>query len=172
MKRKPILQEDINPLSWLSEVDSESEKKSAVIQHKNELLTGSAERNSGETCKDRDDKDVSNERLRTVAMPAETKKGEIMTDTESEILEVGDDLSIVQVSRLKEEWVNYIDGGKDITIDASKVEDVDTAGMQLLASFVKSINDSGRNVNWCEASSEMQEAISELALDEALAFAL
>ncbi len=79
-----------------------------------------------------------------------------------------EDISISQVTLLKEAWLPYLDNGKNLTIDASAVDDIDTAGLQLLLSFVKTVNEAGRSVNWQQPSETLMTAVKETSLKDAL----
>ncbi len=85
-----------------------------------------------------------------------------------EILVLDEDISIIHVAKLKENWLPYVDSLKNITIDAEKVEDIDTAGLQLLLSFVKTIKEKGRKVSWQAPSETLVTAVTETALKDVI----
>ncbi len=85
-----------------------------------------------------------------------------------EILVLDEDVSIIHVAQLKENWLPYVDSLKNITIDAEKVEDIDTAGLQLLLSFVKAVKEKGRKVSWQAPSETLVAAVTETALKEVI----
>ncbi len=95
-----------------------------------------------------------------------------MAASNEEIIVLEEDVSIVQVAGLKEAWLPYLDSGKDIKIDASAVEDVDTAGLQLLLSFVKTASESGRSVSWQSPSEALIQAVQETSLKDPLGIKL
>lgn len=95
-----------------------------------------------------------------------------MATSNSEKIVLEEDVSIVQVAILKEAWLPVLDSGKDITIDASAVEDIDTAGLQLLLSLVKTAKDSGRSVTWDGPSEAVINAVKETSLRDALGIQL
>jgi len=95
-----------------------------------------------------------------------------MATSNSEKIVLEEDVSIVQVAVLKEAWLPVLDSGKDINIDASAVEDIDTAGLQLLLSLVKTAKDSGRSVTWQEPSEAVINAVKETSLRDALGIQL
>jgi len=91
-----------------------------------------------------------------------------MATSNSEKIVLEEDVSIVQVAILKEAWLPVLDSGKDIDINASAVEDIDTAGLQLLLSLVKTAKDSGRTVTWESPSEAVINAVKETSLRDAL----
>ncbi len=96
---------------------------------------------------------------------------ELIDDTDSsdeEKLVLDEDISIIRVAQLKENWLPFIDSTKNITIDASQVEDIDTAGLQLLLSFVKTVKASGREIYWDSPSETLSVAVKETALKEVM----
>lgn len=119
-----------------------------------------------------------------IAMQTETmeetgavEKGvtEVIDDANSsdeEKLVLDEDISIIRVAQLKENWLPFIDSTKNITIDASQVEDIDTAGLQLLLSFVKTVKSTGREVYWDSPSETLSVAVKETALKEVMGLAM
>ena len=95
-----------------------------------------------------------------------------MATSNSEKIVLEEDVGIAQVAILKEAWLPVLDSGKDITIDASAVEDIDTAGLQLLLSLVKTAKDSGRSVTWERPSETVINAVKETSLRDALGIQL
>jgi len=57
-----------------------------------------------------------------------------------------------------------------IEIDASEVSRVDTAIVQLLASFLTDAENSGVQVSWRSVSDEMKEGVRLLGMDQILSF--
>ncbi len=100
----------------------------------------------------------------------EMKTDEPAQDCEQIVLQ--EDVSIIHVAMLKESWLPCIDSSKNINIDASAVEDIDTAGLQLLLSFVKTVNGSGRTVSWENPSETMIKAVTETALKDVMGIRL
>lgn len=56
-------------------------------------------------------------------------------------------ITLTEVSQLKDSLLGHI-GASEIHIDVSKVEHIDTAGMQLLLSFSKAIQKKGGKLSW------------------------
>ncbi len=94
--------------------------------------------------------------------------GDEAAQGEVEQIVLQEDVSIIHVAALKESWLPCVDSGKDVCIDAAAVEDIDTAGLQLLLSFVKTVNASGRSVSWKNPSETMVKAVTETALKDVM----
>ena len=77
-------------------------------------------------------------------------------------------LAINDAKALFAELHKKIDVSKDITIDASTVEMVDTAILQLLLSFVRKVRANGLKVNWKKPSKEFVNRIEMLNLVDLL----
>jgi len=60
--------------------------------------------------------------------------------------------SIQNVEELRQQLVAVSDTISTVVVDASKVESIDTAALQLLAAFVKSVREQSRTVEWRELS--------------------
>lgn len=56
-------------------------------------------------------------------------------------------ITLTEVSQLKDSLLGHI-GASEIHIDVSKVEHIDTAGMQLLLAFSKAIQKKGGKLSW------------------------
>jgi anti-anti-sigma regulatory factor len=61
-------------------------------------------------------------------------------------------------------------GAVPVTLDGSSVESVDGAGLQLLAGFIKSADESSLPVSWCGASERLREAAAIVGLGGVLHF--
>ena len=57
-------------------------------------------------------------------------------------------------------------------IDASAVQRIDTAALQLLAAFVRDLRADGRVVEWTECSTALRRAADSLGLADALDLAV
>ena len=95
-----------------------------------------------------------------------------MATSNNEKIVLEEDVSIVQAAVLKEAWLPVLDSGKNINIDASAVEDIDTAGLQLLLSLVKTAKETGRSVTWESPSETVINAVKETSLRDALGIQL
>lgn len=90
-----------------------------------------------------------------------------MTETVS--IQCGERLSIERVEALHEEMEEAIRAGKDIHLQAEKVEFCDTAGMQLLVSLKQQMDSSGHRMIWDQVSPCLFQISGLLGLDEHLA---
>ena len=84
------------------------------------------------------------------------------------VIELAPSITIQAVTDLKEAWLPVLETTRDIEINVQRVEQMDTAGAQLLVSFVKSIKSQGRKVTWSGASIRFGEVVDLLQLDESL----
>jgi ABC-type transporter Mla MlaB component len=60
--------------------------------------------------------------------------------------------------------------GDTIVLDGSAVGDVDTAGVQLVAAFVRAVHVAGRKVEWVQPPRALRDASAALGVESALAF--
>lgn len=192
--RKRTLDNAHDPLSWLMSTGEGCESKAGSEKSSNEIeqdvceiqdAERSAENNASiqlvENISDENNDDgTGNEAMPDTVLKVEEKEeadsscdieAETMAE-ETELLVLEEDVSIIHVARLKEEWMVYIDSLKNVTIDAEKVEDIDTAGLQLLLSFIKTVKGSGREVFWKSPSDTIVEAATETALKDVMGIRL
>ena len=73
-------------------------------------------------------------------------------------------ISITETARLRDDLLEImkVDGG--IAIDASQVQRIDTAGLQLLAAFVENANTCKRSLAWWGETAALTEAAERLGL--------
>ena len=77
----------------------------------------------------------------------------------------GTDLTIQQVESLKPRFVAALEkDAKQYTINVSKVEKVDSTGVQLLCSFIKSISDQGHSFTFQQPSEAFLSACKLLGM--------
>jgi anti-anti-sigma regulatory factor len=76
-------------------------------------------------------------------------------------------ITLAEVSQLKESLIGYI-GAHQIKVDVSKVEQIDTAGLQLLLAFSKTIKKQGGKITWLGESTAYSRTADLLNLTAAL----
>lgn len=81
-------------------------------------------------------------------------------ESQQTLLDLPADLTVPEVSRVKKEWQMLIAESDHIVIDASNVEQIDTAGMQLLLAYIKECQPSGGQVTFEPPPSEIFLAVA------------
>jgi anti-anti-sigma regulatory factor len=76
--------------------------------------------------------------------------------------------TIRDVTAFQAELAERLDAGGPVQIDGSGVERVDTATLQLLATFVRDLRAEARAVEWIECSPALRRAAGSLGLESAL----
>lgn len=77
-------------------------------------------------------------------------------------------LDVAHTRSLYRELDNALASRKPLALDASHVERIDAATLQLLAAFCRAARDAGLPVRWCGASAVLRNAATFLDLDETL----
>lgn len=80
----------------------------------------------------------------------------------------GEALDVICIANLHQSLKAAIEKRKDFVLDASKVERVDTAALQLLCAFTEHAIGSGLGFRWCDPSPEVREAARTLGVLEKL----
>ncbi len=73
--------------------------------------------------------------------------------------------------RLRTELLAKVEAQGAIRIDASAVERIDTATLQVLAAFFRDMRQASRKVEWCGSSPALERAASILGLRAAIGLA-
>ena len=89
---------------------------------------------------------------------------------ESEQLDLGSKCTIIRAEELHAQMEILIQSGKDVEIDASKVEQVDTSALQLLLSFHQTLSNDGRHVKWNAPSEQLIKTAKLLGVENQLTF--
>ena len=76
--------------------------------------------------------------------------------------------TIRTITSLQTELAERLDESGPLQIDATAVDRVDTAGLQLLAAFVRDLRAEARTVEWVGCSDALQKAVRALGLHSAL----
>jgi anti-anti-sigma regulatory factor len=90
--------------------------------------------------------------------------------TQSTCIVLDERLSIVHVAALHRSLCETLAAGVPLTVDGSKVQDIDTAVLQLLASLWRSCRERGIGCAWQGASDALRHAARLIGLGEALHF--
>jgi len=77
---------------------------------------------------------------------------------------------VKSIAELRDQLVAAYKLNTEIVIDASKVESVDTASLQLLVAFVNSVRGQSRAVRWSKPSGEFRDMVALVDLSECLEF--
>lgn len=76
--------------------------------------------------------------------------------------------TIRTINSLQTELAERLDDSGPVQIDGTAVDRVDTAGLQLLAAFVRDLRAEQRTVEWIGCSDALRKAATALGLDAAL----
>lgn len=76
--------------------------------------------------------------------------------------------TIRTITSLQTELAQRLDESGDVRIDATGVDRIDTAGLQLLAAFVRDLRTEARSVEWVGCSDALRKAAAALGLAGAL----
>jgi anti-anti-sigma regulatory factor len=85
-------------------------------------------------------------------------------------LQLGSKLSIANAGELHQVLLSRLNAGKPIVLDGSKVEEVDTAILQLLASLKRTAAQRGVGCTWLAPSTVLRDTAELIGLAEPLAF--
>jgi ABC-type transporter Mla MlaB component len=77
-------------------------------------------------------------------------------------------ITITEAGNLYKHLQSYIDSVGDVTIDASKVQMIDMAGLQLLLVFARELGKFQRKVHWQNPSSVFRQAAELMDLSKCL----
>lgn len=77
-------------------------------------------------------------------------------------------LSIKNIQELKTKLDEGLVQQKDIVFDASKLERVDTAALQLIAAFSKKMHENGLSLSWSKPGKDIIEIAQLLDMKEAV----
>ena len=90
--------------------------------------------------------------------------------SESNVVELEDVVDISKVEGLLESLKKSADKGGQIKVDASKVTRIDTAGLQLMFSFQKTLNDQHGQVTIVNPSDDFMKNARLVGFNEVLMF--
>ncbi len=95
------------------------------------------------------------------------------TDTEGELVDeftLDDEICIADVAHWREKFL-HCNTSSCVTIDASMVQRVDTAGIQLLLALIQEIQRRNGSLQWREPAESLLQTAATLGLGEALGLA-
>jgi anti-anti-sigma factor len=75
------------------------------------------------------------------------------------------DLGIAQVEAMHQKLVETLERATEIEIDAGELRQVDTAGVQLLCTFVQQAGKSGVPLTWVALSEAIEKSVDQLGLN-------
>ncbi len=90
---------------------------------------------------------------------------------QSDSLALSADCTLAEADSLKEALSGLIDEPRAVTLDASALQRIDTAALQLLAAFVRDRRIGGRAVTWRGAEHALEPAARLLGMSDLLGLA-
>ncbi|EAT12550.1 STAS domain-containing protein [Bermanella marisrubri] len=87
---------------------------------------------------------------------------------ETQTLDLGEKCTIVIAEDLHQTLETMVESGQPVQIDGSKLEQVDTAAMQLLFGFHQALATDGREPEWLNPSENLRNTAKILGLDSHL----
>lgn len=82
--------------------------------------------------------------------------------------DLGESLTIMEVAEMHQRLIQLLDAGETIELSASDTENIDGAGLQLLATFIKDAKNRGIQINWGKSSDAVREAAGQVGLSVVL----
>lgn len=106
-------------------------------------------------------------------VPAEARERDVGATpaADAAVVVLPEVLTIAEVAGCYERMVERLEQGGEIRIDGASVEQIDGAGLQLLAAFVKEGTESAGGVTWTGCSETLREGARTLGLITALGLA-
>jgi len=86
----------------------------------------------------------------------------------SRCIDFGGSLVISEVEIFRNDLLNALQGGEDLVLDGGEIQQVDGAGLQLLAAFAQETEKMSVAFKWQAASQVLCEASAQLGLTEIL----
>ena len=84
-------------------------------------------------------------------------------------VDLPENLTIATAEGLHDELEPLVTGSQDVTLNGAAVARVDTAGVQIIYSFMQALENAGASVNWEKPSDSLLEASEKLGMTEHLA---
>lgn len=107
----------------------------------------------------------------SVAEPAVVEEPVVVAPSaaiEQGIIELGDQLVISNVGKVRAEWMDRIVAGVEspIVIEGGDLQMVDTAGLQLVVALIRELNEDGVSWQWGGRSDLLQSSAAQLGITE------
>jgi anti-anti-sigma regulatory factor len=93
---------------------------------------------------------------------------EVAAMTQPTCIVLDERLSIVKVAALHRTWCEHLAAGEPLAVDGSRVQDVDTAVLQLLCSAWRSCGERGISCVWQGVSDALRHAARLIGVEAAL----
>jgi phospholipid transport system transporter-binding protein len=90
---------------------------------------------------------------------------------EEGVLTLAADCTVAAADALKSELVRRLEEPERVTLDVGALQRIDTAGLQLLAAFVRDRRTAGRAIEWRGQASALEAAAGLLGLNDMLELA-
>ena len=102
---------------------------------------------------------------RSKAVPAKPVRHRVRDDGS---LTLASECTVAEADALKSELARRLDESGTVTVDVTALQRIDTAGLQLLAAFVRDRRTAGRTVAWRGRAAALEAAAGVLGLNSML----
>ena len=89
-----------------------------------------------------------------------------MTDSSLSTIELGDKLTVAEITDCYLRMLEVLLAGKAVSINSANLQRVDAAGAQLVLAFVQACTQQHLAIDWPEPSQALKESLVLLGLDE------
>lgn len=100
--------------------------------------------------------------------PEQVMSNDVAESTGSAKVVFEESLTIADVGEVYPTLKGHLDSLNPVTLDASGVEVIDTAGIQLLAAFIKEADEHSIKIEWDGVSEVLKKAADRIALNKEL----
>jgi ABC-type transporter Mla MlaB component len=108
-------------------------------------------------------KQQSKQQKKELKKPAESDSAAVIDQQDAMkavSIELTHDLSVINISAVYEILLGHMQNSNDVILDASAINNIDTAGLQLLLAFYRNVSEQNRNISWNKPSRELLEIAS------------
>ncbi|MEJ1961942.1 MAG: STAS domain-containing protein [Gammaproteobacteria bacterium] len=126
-------------------------------QRKGARKTGSSKRTAAASASSRKPVHASQKASRTSPKP-------------SRALVLPGECGVASAAKLRDALLKRLNDGASVKLDASAVQRVDSAALQVLAAFARDRRTAGRAIEWIGVTETLAEAVGLLSLTEVLGF--
>lgn len=92
----------------------------------------------------------------------------VVAEDDSQIMDCGEVLDIATTAELRTHLLAVLESGQPAVLDASQVERIDTAALQVLCAFVQDANSLEQTVQWKDPSEVLSRSAELLGLSALL----
>jgi len=164
--RKKVIPKAYDPLAWLAEEQTnkaETETHEGLSANQSDDLSSDS---VGLTATADEPPPVNEKPLTAAAEDVSVMSQDSADPTENNVIELGAECSVRTIADIQARFQQHLNEHGELCLNPAALQKIDTAGLQLLHALRLHLKSQGKDLQWSQGSSVLEDAAKLLAVED------